>query len=86
MSEISRFYGIVIQMYPREHGRPHFHARYSGETAVIGIANLYVYQGDLPRRAMNLINEWATLHQDELQACWDRIRDGREPGKIAPLP
>ena len=40
MPELSRFYGIVIQMYPREHGRSHFHARYSGATAIIGIANL----------------------------------------------
>jgi hypothetical protein len=26
--EISRFLGIVIRMYYREHAPPHFHARY----------------------------------------------------------
>ena len=26
MPVISRFYGILIKMYFREHGRPHFHA------------------------------------------------------------
>ena len=30
MPEICRFYGIVIRMYFREHGPPHFHAEYGG--------------------------------------------------------
>jgi Domain of unknown function (DUF4160) len=34
---ISEFYGIVIAMYYREHGVPHFHATYAGETVVISI-------------------------------------------------
>ena len=29
---ISEFYGIVIAMYYREHGVPHVHATYAGET------------------------------------------------------
>ena len=33
-----------------------------------------------------MVYEWAALHQDELQECWDRIRNGQEPGKIDPLP
>jgi len=28
MPEIARFLGIVISMYHREHGVPHFHAHY----------------------------------------------------------
>ena len=31
MPELSRFYGIVIRMYFRDHGPPHFHAEYAGE-------------------------------------------------------
>lgn len=34
---ISEFYGIVIAMYYREHGVPHFHATYAGETVVVSI-------------------------------------------------
>lgn len=30
MPVITRFYGIVIRMYFREHGVPHFHAVYAG--------------------------------------------------------
>ena len=31
MPEISRFFGIVVQMYYADHEPPHFHVRYSGE-------------------------------------------------------
>ena len=40
MPEVSRFYGIVIRMFFREHGPPHFHADYSGRQAVVGIEDL----------------------------------------------
>jgi hypothetical protein len=30
MPELSRFYGIVIQMYYDDHAPPHFHALYAG--------------------------------------------------------
>ncbi len=40
MPEVSRFYGIVIRMFFREHGPPHFHAEYSGHQAVMGIEDL----------------------------------------------
>ncbi len=37
MPEISRFYGIVIQIYYGDHPPPHFHALYAGHTAKIDI-------------------------------------------------
>ncbi|MFB3041815.1 MAG: DUF4160 domain-containing protein [Candidatus Poribacteria bacterium] len=30
MPEISRFFGIVIAIYYRDHPPPHFHAKYGG--------------------------------------------------------
>jgi hypothetical protein len=30
MPEISRFFGIIVQMYYSDHEPPHFHVRYSG--------------------------------------------------------
>jgi len=38
MPRISSFFGIVIEMYFGDHPPPHFHARYSGESAKIEIA------------------------------------------------
>jgi hypothetical protein len=37
MPEISRFFGITIQMYFGDHPAPHFHATYGGQTAKIQI-------------------------------------------------
>lgn len=42
MSELCRFYGIVIRMYFDDHLPAHFHAVYGGDEAVIGIETLAV--------------------------------------------
>ena len=85
MPEISRFYGISIYLYPREHPPAHFHAFYGDGEAVFEIATLRIIAGDIPNRARALVLDWATEHQGELAAAWDRLRAGRNPGKIAPL-
>ncbi|MGH7165029.1 MAG: DUF4160 domain-containing protein [Nitrospiraceae bacterium] len=41
--------------------------------------------GDLPRRALALVLEWATLHRDELRQDWDLARKGQSLQSIAPL-
>lgn len=56
---ISTFFGIVIQMFWRDHGPPHFHAIYAEHEAVIDIRELRVLRGSLPRRALALVLEWA---------------------------
>lgn len=42
MPTISIFYGIVIQMFWREHGPPHFHALYAEHEALIDLIELRV--------------------------------------------
>jgi hypothetical protein len=59
MPEISRFYGIVIRMYWRDHNPPHFHAEYSGHEALIEIRGGATVAGRLPPRAHGLVVEWA---------------------------
>ena len=85
MPEISRFYGIVIQMYYADHQPPHFHARYAGDVAKIDIDALAVIEGRLPGRALGMVMEWATLHQDELRQAFAKAASMTSPGKIAPL-
>ena len=85
MPEISRFYGIVIQIYFGDHPPPHFHARYAGQVAKIDIESLSVIDGRLPARALGLVVEWATLHQQELREAFSRAANLEPPGKIAPL-
>lgn len=86
MPEISRFYGIVVQMYFGDHPPPHFHARYAGQAAKIDIDALAVIEGDLSARALGLVMEWTALHQEELRAAFQRAANLEAPGKIAPLP
>lgn len=45
MPTISTFYGILIQIFWREHGLPHFHALYAEHEALIDIRTLEVMQG-----------------------------------------
>jgi len=59
MPEISRFYGIIIYIYFREHNPPHFHAVYGEEEILIEIATLRVLPGHLSPRALGLVIEWA---------------------------
>jgi hypothetical protein len=42
---IAAFYGIIIQMYWREHGPPHLHAYYQGFEALVAIENGKVIGG-----------------------------------------
>lgn len=86
MPRISEFYGIVIAMYYAEHGVPHFHARYAGQEASVGIGTLQVLAGSLPDRALRLVREWATLFRAELELDWQRARADQPLEPIAPLP
>ncbi len=57
MPTISQFFGIVIQMFWREHAPPHFHALYGEYESLIEIRTLDVIKGSLPRRAQALVPE-----------------------------
>jgi hypothetical protein len=85
MPKVSEFYGIQIYLYGREHGVPHFHAKYSESEAVFAIDPLGLLQGSLPGRAFGLVMEWAANHQAELMAAWMALQNGRSPAKIEPL-
>lgn len=85
MPELSRFFGIVITMYARDHPPPHFHARYGQHQALIEFETSQVLRGSLPRRAQEMVDEWSELHRRELRAAWDSLRVGQIPDGIAPL-
>jgi len=85
MPTISAFYGIIIQMFFRDHAPPHFHVKYAEYKAIIDIQNLSLMEGHLPRRALNLVLDWAELHQGELLTDWDLCQNMEQPAPIAPL-
>jgi len=85
MPEICRFFGIVIRMYVDDHPPPHFHASYGEYQAVIDIRTLTVIGGQMPSRALGLVIEWASLHQDELLTLWGRATHYQPLYKLPPL-
>jgi hypothetical protein len=85
MPIISRFFGIIIRMFFNEHAPPHFHAEYGEHRVVIDIRSLEVMEGRFPRRALELVLDWAELHQDELMEDWDLCQQRQQPREIAPL-
>ena len=85
MPVISRFFGIIIRMFFNEHAPPHFHAEYGEYRAVFDIRTLKLVEGKLPRRAIELVHDWAELHQDELMSDWELCQHHQQPREIAPL-
>ncbi len=73
MPEISRFYGIVIKMFfkPKEHEPSHLHALYGERVGVFDLRTMTMTEGDLPKRAQELVAEWMAKNQDKLLEMWD---------------
>ena len=85
MPTISRFFGILIQMYFKDHNPPHFHAIYNEFKAVISINDYSILEGDLPPKALGLIMEWAKSHQKDLLRDWELAKNMKELFPIDPL-
>jgi len=73
MPEITRFYGIIIKMFfkPKEHEPSHIHALYGEYMGEFNIKTMEMLQGDLPKKAQELVREWLSCHRDALQQMWD---------------
>ena len=80
MPIIARFYGILIKMYFREHGVPHFHALYGEYNGVFEIESLEMIEGDLPNRAVKMVKEWAMMYQEDLMELWKAQSFKKLPG------
>ena len=50
----------------KDHLPPHFHAKYGEYWAKIDIETGDMIQGNLPRRALRLVQDWTELHRNEL--------------------
>lgn len=84
MPEISRFLGIVIAMYYRDHAPSHFHAIYGDYEVTVEIISGLV-NGDFPTRALAHVHEWRTLHREELLNAWALARSSKPLSRIDPL-
>ena len=85
MPTISIFYGIMIQMFWKDHAPPHFHARYGQYKVAINIQTLEIMKGKMPSMALNLNTEWALRTRQALLEDWELCQRNQVPQKIAPL-
>ncbi len=78
MPVLSRFYGIIIRMYflQSEHNPPHIHAIYNDDVAAGKIL-----EGFLSNKAMDMVQEWISIHREELKTIWET----QEFKSLAPL-
>ena len=57
MPEISKFLGIIIMIFYKDHSPPHFHAKYSDKSGISSIPDLKMLEGNLPPKVISLKNE-----------------------------
>lgn len=83
MPVLSNFYGISIKMYfqQSEHNPPHIHALYGEYIGAINIQTGELMEGDLPKRALKLVQEWLDVHRNEVLDIWNT----QEFKNISPL-
>lgn len=83
MPVLSRFYGIAIRMYSfqKDHNPPHIHAIYNEDAAAIDILTGKMMDGNLPPKALSMVQEWVALNKDELMEIWKT----QEFKKLPPL-
>jgi hypothetical protein len=71
-------------MYHNDHAPPHFHASYQGFEALIHIADGSEMAGDLLKKALRIVHDWALQHQAEFarQLAMRRrsVTHGYDPG------
>lgn len=88
MPEIARFFGIIIRMFVEpasQHHRPHFHAYYQNDQAIIALDEIELIAGGLPRAQQRMAEAWAEIHRTELLADWQKLQAGESPLPIEPL-
>lgn len=84
MPSISFFYGIIINMYFDDHNPPHFHATYQGDKVEMSFDGK-VLNGNLPEKQLRMVQAWAAIHEDDLKANWELLKNSGTPEKIEPL-
>ena len=85
MPIISRFFGIIVYMYWRDHTPPHFHVKYQDEEAAVDIETGKVTGHMSRREPFPWLREWRSGHIDELLEDWKLAEQKRTLKRIEPL-
>jgi len=86
MPELSRFKGMVVQMYFNDmakHYKPHIHVVYNKSKAVIA-PDGKLLAGKLPPKQMRNVLAWIILREEELRDEWKKAVKKEKLNKIKP--
>ena len=84
MPEISKFFGIIVSLYWRDHNPPHIHFTYGDYECSISVLDRVV-DGKAPSKVIAKVNEWMNLHEAEILTLWEKAQKGEKIGRIEPL-
>jgi hypothetical protein len=84
MPIVSRFYGIVIRMFYREHAPAHIHVEHCGQRATFDFEGNALAGEIRSRKARQRVRRWILVHHDELEANWEKMKAGEELEAIEP--
>ncbi|MEW6686125.1 MAG: DUF4160 domain-containing protein [Candidatus Edwardsbacteria bacterium] len=84
MPIISRFFGIIIYIFWRDHSPPHFHAKYGDDEITVEIER-GIINGSMSKRAIKMIQEWREIHKAELLNDWTLAEQKKALFPIKPL-
>jgi len=85
MPTISYFLGIYIRMYYEDHNPPHFHAFYNEFHAIFDIRTGEMLDGDFPRTAKALVEQWCNMRQSALLKNWEKAQNAVVLDQVEPL-
>lgn len=54
-----------------EHNPPHIHAIYGENMAAVCINDGTILEGELPKKALEMVIEWTEMHKSELLKMWE---------------
>ena len=84
MPVICRFFGIIIFMNWNDHNPPHFHAKYQDHEVLIDIESGNI-TGKMPRRALEMIQEWRQDNIKNLLEDWNLAAEHKQLKDLSPL-
>lgn len=84
MPIISKFFGIIVYLYWKDHAPPHFHAKYGDEEIIVDIKSGEI-RGNMSNRALKMIQEWRELNRSDLLKDWELAEQKKALFPIKPL-
>ncbi len=54
-----------------EHNPPHIHALYNEDMAAITVQTGEILEGNLPPKALAMVQEWVSVHKNDLLHMWE---------------